>query len=566
MVKKLLNILGSVLISSSFVPKVLDKESIENKKAIKDDFLLNVPVIQQETAYYCVPASIQAIFSFFDVNINEYTQTRIYNELLQRDPDNIGPGIHLSQDVADYMTGTIESTSENIVIYNYNYLGYSFGSTITEIRLFQNYVYESLRNSDPLLFSYRRSGEESGHALIINGIEISLQNPWWTQYRYINPADGTLGTLFGYSIPAYTTQGGEIIGYSSIPSEDKLSAIELGIDEKKVGKSDLNDYELHKVLELKTDITGMTNFRTTGSFRDAFSWVSLSDFYGEIYKFNDRIKVRDFNLETSNLPDDCDYWKGSEVEIMRASEDIGTAHIEGRIVAQLQFEFSSIKHLIMTLIIYVGGIAWLTWNYAHVWIMTGTILSFIKNEEENKLAIVKTDKAKQKEIKKESSLNNLNINIKSFSKMDNNIASDGGKIKWLGDTDWIDLTAFTGVTGLYTFKFIYKYIEFPDFQVGIGLFSYAKGKTALKINISDWPTIIKKDWVSDFYTQVEGNETSGSAQIYGWIGIKFWVFYHPILNHLMFKIAFFASGSSSATPTIPWGQVKTGDILRFKGN
>ncbi|WP_424527317.1 hypothetical protein [Spiroplasma endosymbiont of Glossina fuscipes fuscipes] len=71
-------------------------------------------------------------------------------------------------------------------------------------------------------------------------------------------------------------------------------------------------------------------------------------------------------------------WVSPLIEIESAIEEIGGAHIDGHISAQVIFSHSSINHLILTLIIYVGGQCWLTGNWPHIWFMTGQILSFYK--------------------------------------------------------------------------------------------------------------------------------------------------------------------------------------------
>lgn len=194
-----------------------------------ENILLNIPLIRQEKEYYCVAASIQTIFSYFQIDIKNYSQEKIYNELLQQNPNNKSFGSQLSQVVANYIVlHIINNRINSAVLYDYNLLGSNFGSSIEEIKLFQSFIYETLLHNQPVLFGYRILGNNVGHLVLIIGIEFCFENPWLTQYKYFDPFDGKICSFFASTIKFYTSSGGAVIGYGSFSNEDKLKKAVLG--------------------------------------------------------------------------------------------------------------------------------------------------------------------------------------------------------------------------------------------------------------------------------------------------------------------------------------------------
>lgn len=381
--KKILNASAIILLLSAGIPNVLPIEITQKQEKIDIQEIrrrqLAVHQIRQEQNDYCLAASTQAIFSYFNINIGPdgFTQNRIFNDLLQQNPE--GQGIRISQLVADYMAMHIIN-SGTILSYDYNDLGHNFGASVSEARLFQNYVWESLEHNQPLIFGYTMINNSTGHAISIIGIEMDTQNPWATRYICMDPLYDQPISFTGDELALYTSSFGAIIGFGQIFDEGRLeNATSIGITDHEIDRNDLNDAELHEVLEFILDVEATTGIHTTNQFRDTFSAISLANFNGAIYTFNSQKTVTNFKIDTRRMGDDSSFWLSPIIEMGWSSEDVGWAHIEGRIATQVTFEREhTLNHLIMTLVIYVSGRSWSTQAWAHVAFTTGSILSFIK--------------------------------------------------------------------------------------------------------------------------------------------------------------------------------------------
>lgn len=203
--KNFINSLNFININLASLISNISPDSIkETKKSNIIEYSLPIIPIVQENSYYHIATCIQMIFKYLDLNLNNYSQPRIFYDLNK----NTNAGI-INQEVANYLNTHIINSSNN---YNFFNIDMNFGLNLSEQLLFQNYIFNSLINNFPLILGFGKP-EQTDLALIITGIKINLTNPWLTKYKYINPLSSNFNEFEGNGLSnILSSESGQLIG------------------------------------------------------------------------------------------------------------------------------------------------------------------------------------------------------------------------------------------------------------------------------------------------------------------------------------------------------------------
>lgn len=212
--KKLLSLLvTSSLIGTTaqVVPNIIEQNNIKletnDQYAIDWRRILEVPYIDQATSYYCVPTSIQMILSYFGVNIDDFSQERIYRDLGGQGQEGLEVGFL----VGHYITDTINLYGGiTNLVYSTMHLNSLFGEHLSDLLIFESYVVMSMYHNSPLLFSYDNGG--ISHAVVITGVEVDQSNPAATVYYVNDPEDPYNHFFHGNDLQNLLIFGGSIVG------------------------------------------------------------------------------------------------------------------------------------------------------------------------------------------------------------------------------------------------------------------------------------------------------------------------------------------------------------------